>query len=126
MLDSQIALLAYQNTNYFATGKPPTRIGNLHPNIGYDAGDPDEAVGLRASDLSRYPHQFSGGQRQRIAIGRALVLEPDMIIADETDEKAIAALARLSWRTSSLKKARSDSCFKMTPRVIRAFLLIIF
>jgi crotonobetainyl-CoA:carnitine CoA-transferase CaiB-like acyl-CoA transferase len=33
LLDSQIALLAYQNTNYFATGKPPERIGNLHPNI---------------------------------------------------------------------------------------------
>ncbi|TAK40374.1 MAG: CoA transferase [Betaproteobacteria bacterium] len=33
LLDSQIALLAYQNTNYFATGTPPRRIGNLHPNI---------------------------------------------------------------------------------------------
>jgi crotonobetainyl-CoA:carnitine CoA-transferase CaiB-like acyl-CoA transferase len=33
LLDAQIALLAYQNTNYFATGKPPARIGNLHPNI---------------------------------------------------------------------------------------------
>ena len=33
LLDSQVALLAYQNTNYFATGTPPTRIGNLHPNI---------------------------------------------------------------------------------------------
>jgi crotonobetainyl-CoA:carnitine CoA-transferase CaiB-like acyl-CoA transferase len=33
LLDSQIALLSYQNTNYFATGKPPARIGNLHPNI---------------------------------------------------------------------------------------------
>jgi crotonobetainyl-CoA:carnitine CoA-transferase CaiB-like acyl-CoA transferase len=33
LLDSQIALLAYQNTNYFATGAPPRRIGNLHPNI---------------------------------------------------------------------------------------------
>jgi crotonobetainyl-CoA:carnitine CoA-transferase CaiB-like acyl-CoA transferase len=33
LLDSQIALLAYQNTNYFATGVPPPRIGNLHPNI---------------------------------------------------------------------------------------------
>jgi crotonobetainyl-CoA:carnitine CoA-transferase CaiB-like acyl-CoA transferase len=33
LLDSQIALLAYQATNYFATGKPPRRIGNLHPNI---------------------------------------------------------------------------------------------
>ncbi|MBM4224815.1 MAG: CoA transferase, partial [Gammaproteobacteria bacterium] len=33
LLDSQIALLAYQNTSYFATGMPPKRIGNLHPNI---------------------------------------------------------------------------------------------
>jgi crotonobetainyl-CoA:carnitine CoA-transferase CaiB-like acyl-CoA transferase len=33
LLDSQIALLAYQNTNFFATGTPPGRIGNLHPNI---------------------------------------------------------------------------------------------
>jgi glutaryl-CoA transferase len=33
LLDSQIALLAYQNTNYFATGQAPKRIGNLHPNI---------------------------------------------------------------------------------------------
>src|SRR5213593_4716848 len=33
LLDSQIALLAYQNANYFATGVPPQRIGNLHPNI---------------------------------------------------------------------------------------------
>ena len=33
LLDSQIALLAYQSTNYFATGVPPKRIGNLHPNI---------------------------------------------------------------------------------------------
>jgi len=33
LLDSQIALMSYQNSNYFATGKPPSRIGNLHPNI---------------------------------------------------------------------------------------------
>lgn len=33
LLDSQIALLSYQATNYFATGEPPKRIGNLHPNI---------------------------------------------------------------------------------------------
>ncbi len=33
LLDSQIALLAYQNTNYFSTGRAPERIGNLHPNI---------------------------------------------------------------------------------------------
>src|SRR4051794_32718550 len=61
----------------------PLIIHNKRGELKQRAAELMRAVGMDASALSRYPHEFSGGQRQRIGIARALALQPKFIVCDE-------------------------------------------
>lgn len=69
----------FTNSGYGGTDAP----ARTKPAVKSQVGDLLKAVGLDASAMPRFPHEFSGGQRQRIVIARALALRPKFIACDE-------------------------------------------
>ncbi len=108
---------------------PRQTVGEIvaEPLVIHGIGDPSErrakvlsaldSVGLLPPDemVARYPHQLSGGQRQRVAFAAAMVLEPDLVVADEPvsmlDVSLRAGILRLML---DLRERRGFACLFIT------------
>ena len=106
--------------NPYSSLNPKMKIGNilkepLDINTNYSSNRKKaelksvlEEVGLPESCLELYPHEFSGGQRQRIAIARAIILNPELLIADEPVSALDASIqAQIINLFKTLRKERN-------------------
>ncbi|MEM7470253.1 MAG: oligopeptide/dipeptide ABC transporter ATP-binding protein [Pseudomonadota bacterium] len=96
----------------YASLNPRWKVGNIIEEPAVANGDPTdglaekllEQVGLSASDVDKFPHEFSGGQRQRICVARALASEPKLIVCDEpTSALDVSVQAQVLNLMSDLK-----------------------
>ena len=70
-----------------------------------------EDVGLLPEHLTRYPHEFSGGQRQRVGLARAMVMEPELVIADEPISALdVSIRAQILNLINKFKRERNTTC----------------